>query len=299
MEDGAASYYGLPAIKGPDWGWPVVGYLWTGGIGAGSFITASLAALRGGKDDREIAKLGYAVSALAMGASAPLLISHLGRPERFHHMLRLFKPSSPMNAGVWGMTATSGIAFATAALNFVGAGPGLCTLCALAGLPPALFVACYTGVLLGHTSIPLWAKSPLLSALFACSAMATGAASVSLLAELFEIGSTRARKRVAAAERMASLAEALALGAWLQDVGEFAKPLREPPLKDMFEKTAIGAGIAAPLALPTTRKSSIWDVLKPALVLAGGLALRYVLVEGGRASAKDPDAYIKFTSEPQ
>ena len=293
------NYYGQPAIKEPDWGWSVVGYLWVGGIGAGAFVASTLAALRGGRGDRQIAKLGFSVSTIAMGISAPLLISHLGRPERFHHMLRLFKPTSPMNAGVWGMTALSGMAFVNAALNLLGAGPFTRSLAALAGMPAALFVSAYTGVLLGHSSIPLWAASPLLPAVFASSSMATGTAGISLLAELFSVGSTSARKRLAGAERIASAVEALALAAWLKETGEFAKPLFEPPLKDMFERGAIGAGIATPLALPSTRSSSFWDLVKPALVLAGGLALRYALVEGGRRSSKDPDAYLKFTSKPQ
>jgi len=297
--DGATNYYDQPVLKPPDWGWSVIGYLWIGGIGAGAFVASSLAALRGHKDDREIAKLGYAVSTIAMGISAPLLISHLGRPERFHHMLRVFKPTSPMNAGVWGMTSLSAAAAGAAAVNLAEAGGFARTVAALLGLPSALFVGSYTGVLLSHSSIPMWAKSPFLPALFASSSLATGAAGIALLAELFGVGSTRARKRVANAERMASLAEAIAMAVWLSDVGEFAKPLREPPLKDIFEKAVQGAGIAAPLALPNTRTSSLWDVVKPMLVLAGGLALRYVMVEGGRRSSKDADAYLKFTSEPQ
>jgi formate-dependent nitrite reductase membrane component NrfD len=293
------NYYDQPVLKPPDWGNQVIGYLWLGGIGAGSFVTATLATLRGGKDDREIAKLGYAISTAAMAGSAPLLISHLGRPERFHHMLRVFKPTSPMNAGVWGMTALSGAAFLATVASVAGAGAVPRTLIALAGAPTALFVGTYTGVLLGHSSIPMWAKSPLLPALFACSAMATGAAAVAFFAELFGTGSPAARRRVAAAERAASLAEAVALAAWLRQTGEFAQPLREPPLKDVFERGVLGAGFALPLSLPgSSKKSSVWDIVKPALVLAGGLALRYVLVEGGRRQSRDPDVYLKFTSTP-
>lgn len=297
--DGRANYYDQPVLKPPDWGNQVIGYLWLGGIGAGAFITATLATLRGGKDDRAIAKLGYAISTFAMAGSAPLLISHLGRPDRFHHMLRVFKPTSPMNAGVWGMSSLSGAAFAATALSVAEAGSVPQTAMALAGMPAALFVATYTGVLLGHSSIPLWAKSSLLPALFACSSMATGAAAVAFFAEIFGTGSRAARKRVAAAERMASIAEGVALAAWLRQTGEFAQPLREPPLKDVFEKGVVAAGIGVPLSLPgSSKRSSVWDVLKPALVLAGGLALRYVMVEGGRRQSRDPDAYLKFTSTP-
>ena len=297
--NGGVNYYDQPVLKPPDWGSTVTGYLWLGGIGAGAYLVASMATLRGSKDDRAIAKLGYAISAAAMAASAPLLASHLGRPERFHHMLRLFKPTSPMNAGVWGMTSLSGASIMATGLSLLETSALPRAALALTGTPAALFIAAYTGVLLGHSSIPLWAKSPLLSALFACSALATGAAAISLLAELLGIGSHKARKRVADAERVASIAEGVALAAWLRQTGEFAKPLREPPLKDVFERGVIGAGIALPLSLPrSSRSSGVWDLLKPLLVLAGGLALRYVLVEGGRRQTRDPDAYLKFTSTP-
>ena len=37
----------------------------------------------------------------SMLASIYFLVSDLGRPERFHHMLRVAKPSSPMSVGTW------------------------------------------------------------------------------------------------------------------------------------------------------------------------------------------------------
>jgi formate-dependent nitrite reductase membrane component NrfD len=204
-----------------------------------------------------------------------------------------------MNAGVWGMTSLSGAAFLSTVTAFAEAGAVPQTALAIIGTPLALFVGTYTGVLLGHSSIPLWAKSSLLPALFGCSSLATGAAAVSFFGELFGIGSRAARKRVAAAERVASLAEGIALAAWLRETGEFAKPLREAPLKDIFEKGVVGAGIAMPLALPgSAKRSGPWDILKPLLVLAGGLALRYVLVEGGRRQSRDAAAYLKYTSTP-
>lgn len=292
-----ANYYGRPLLKPPDWGWSVIAYLWLGGLGAGAFVVAALAGLRGGKDDRQIARLGYTVATAAMAGSAPLLISHLGRPDRFHYMLRVFKPSSPMNAGAWAISALGAVSLTAACVS----GPRSAVLArtgsALVGAPLALFVGTYTGMLLGNSSIPLWAQSPLLPALFACSSLATGAAAVSLFASLFAVGSPRARARVAAAERIAVLAEAASLGAWLAQTGEFAKPLREPPLNALLGKGVL-PGLAAPLLLRHTKKPSAWNLLGPLLTLAGGLALRYAIVEGGKASAKDAAAYLRFTAQP-
>ena len=36
-----------------------------------------------------------------------LLVLDLGDPLRFHHMLRVFKPSSPMSLGTWSLTIYS------------------------------------------------------------------------------------------------------------------------------------------------------------------------------------------------
>ena len=36
-----------------------------------------------------------------------MLVLDLGDPLRFHHMLRVFKPSSPMSLGTWSLTAYS------------------------------------------------------------------------------------------------------------------------------------------------------------------------------------------------
>ena len=36
-----------------------------------------------------------------------MLVLDLGDPLRFHHMLRVFKPSSPMSLGTWSLAAYS------------------------------------------------------------------------------------------------------------------------------------------------------------------------------------------------
>ena len=48
-----------------------------------------------------------------------LLVADLGDPLRFHHMLRVFKPSSPMSLGTWCLTAYSLPLTAAAALGLL------------------------------------------------------------------------------------------------------------------------------------------------------------------------------------
>src|SRR5947209_12304571 len=67
----------------------------------------------GGERFRKVTRAGTAIAAAAFVPCAPLLIADLGDPKRFHHMLRVFKPGSPMNLGTWVMTAYSGVVFIT------------------------------------------------------------------------------------------------------------------------------------------------------------------------------------------
>ena len=54
-----------------------------------------------------LARRAWLVALAGVAASPPLLISDLGRPERFHHMLRVLKPTSPMSVGSWVLGASS------------------------------------------------------------------------------------------------------------------------------------------------------------------------------------------------
>ena len=96
------SYYGRPIVKAPVWTHGIAAYLFTGGLAAGSALLAA----GGDLTDRPALRRAGRLSALAaITASAYFLIEDLGRPERFHHMLRVAKPTSPMSMGTWILTA--------------------------------------------------------------------------------------------------------------------------------------------------------------------------------------------------
>src|SRR3954468_9188906 len=94
-----ASYYGRPIVKKPVWAErDIAGYLFTGGIAAGSALIGAGADLTGRPELRRAGRL----SALAaLGVSGAALVHDLGVPSRFHHMLRVAKPTSPMSVGTW------------------------------------------------------------------------------------------------------------------------------------------------------------------------------------------------------
>src|SRR5262249_52383892 len=118
----------------------------------------------------------------------------LGDPLRFHHMLRVFKPSSPMSLGTWCLTIYSLPLTASAVLGLLpGGGPALewtRKAAVVLGLLPALGSAAYKGVLLSPNSHPGGRDARWLGGYLANSALLLGCAELLVLAVL--LGQARA-----------------------------------------------------------------------------------------------------------
>ncbi|HEX5287380.1 MAG TPA: NrfD/PsrC family molybdoenzyme membrane anchor subunit, partial [Streptosporangiaceae bacterium] len=96
------SYYGQPILKLPRWKEPhLPAYLYLGGLSGASAAMGAAAALTG---RRALARAGRLTAAAAAAGGTGFLIAELGRPERFLHMLRVAKPTSPMSVGTWILT---------------------------------------------------------------------------------------------------------------------------------------------------------------------------------------------------
>src|SRR3989440_222782 len=111
------SYYDFPVLKAPTWHWEITWYFFFGGLAAGCYVIASIASLFGSREDRAVARTGYYLSLLSLVPCPPLLIKDLGRPERFLHMLRIFKVKSPMSMGTWGLVSFSFFSGITAVIQ--------------------------------------------------------------------------------------------------------------------------------------------------------------------------------------
>ena len=99
------SYYGRPVLKEPVWTWEIPAYFFTGGIGGVSAGLGLAARIAG---NEPLARTSTYVSAAADAVSPLLLVSDLGRPERFLNMLRVFKVTSPMSIGSWLLFVSAG-----------------------------------------------------------------------------------------------------------------------------------------------------------------------------------------------
>ena len=98
------TYYGVPLIHKAGWRWQIILYFFLGGIAGGSYLVAALADLLNIDKKNELVRSGRYLSFVCILASPVLLIMDLGRPERFHHMLRVFKLRSVMSLGTWGLS---------------------------------------------------------------------------------------------------------------------------------------------------------------------------------------------------
>ena len=164
IAEAEAGYHGLPLLKPPVWTWEVPAYLFVGGAAGAAAVIGAVANARGGRPG--LVRDARWVAAVGAAASPPLLISDLGRPDRFLNMLRVFKLRSPMSVGAWTLfafsNAAAAAAFADAARRVTGGrlpvrvlGDAAEALSAATGL----VLSTYTGVLIGATAIPVWSRN--------------------------------------------------------------------------------------------------------------------------------------------
>jgi len=114
-----------------------------------------------------------------------LLVLDLGDPLRFHHMLRVFKPSSPMSLGTWCLTIFSLPLTAAAGLSLLailGWDFEWARITAVVlGLLPGFGSAAYKGVLLSTNAQPGWKDARWLGGYLTNSALLMGCAELLVL----------------------------------------------------------------------------------------------------------------------
>jgi hypothetical protein len=291
-----ASYYGRPIIKKPVWRErDIAGYLFTGGIAAGSAVLAAGADLTG----RPVLRHRTRLSALGfLGVSGAALVHDLGVPSRFANMLRVAKPTSPMSVGSWILTAFAapvGVA-AAAELPRLLPPPLRSVTQALArpaGVAAALVapgVATYTAVLLCDTAVPSWHEAwPEMPFVFAGSALSGSAGLGLMFAPCWENSPARRLAVLGAAVELAAsqrLEHRLGLLAEPYAEGRAGRRMR------LAKRMTFGAAVAATLAAKRSRTASL---VAGATLLAASAVTRFAIFEAGVVSAEDP----KYVVVPQ
>ena len=242
---------------------------------------------------------------------AVLLILDLGRPERFWHMVikshyfpePIFKYWSPISIGVWVLSLFGAFAFvsfieraARERQSFAGgrsirladrlrrATAGGAVAWSILGAFFGLFLAGYTGVLMVGTVTPVWHNAVPLGGLFLASALST------LLRAPDSAAGTPGRGRhsdptvakLSAADRWAAGHRAGAAGAgarspWRARAADRDRRLRRALLGRCGAR---GTHSTRRCSISSERPGNVerQQLLGPALILVGGLALRFVIV---------------------
>lgn len=170
------------------WGIPIVVYLFLAGLGAGSFCLGAIASKGKGEGWEACARMAFLLAPFAIAAGLLILIFDLGYKTRFWMTLTVLNIHSPMSVGVW-LLVIFLIVSALAAMFWltpserrripwigrlpVWSSPSWKRRIGAIGIPFALGVSIYTGVLLSACALPLW-RSPVLPFFFFISALSLG-----------------------------------------------------------------------------------------------------------------------------
>src|SRR5262249_4821218 len=189
-----ATYARSVVTKAPAWHGFVVFDVLFNNLSAGLFLVAAIGQLAAPATFGSVAALAYPVALVLLLADLACLVLDLGDSLRFHHMLRVFKPSSPMSLGTWCLTALALVLTALVAIESAAAAGWAAadspttwwarSLGLVVGLPLAFGAAAYKGVLFSTTAQPGWKDARWLGAYLVNSAVMLGAGELLLIAAL-------------------------------------------------------------------------------------------------------------------
>src|SRR5262245_52673077 len=112
-------YAGEAITKAPNWRTLVAWDLLLNNLTTGLFLAAATCELAAPAIFTPVAKVAYPIALVLLVADWLCLVLYLGDPWRFHHMLRVIKPSSPMSLGTWCLTVYSFPLAAAAVLSVI------------------------------------------------------------------------------------------------------------------------------------------------------------------------------------
>jgi hypothetical protein len=185
----ATGYDSRRVTKVPNWHGLVVWDILFNNLSTGLFLVTAVSELVAPATFGAAARVAYPFALLLLIGDLVCLVLDLGDPFRFHHMLRVWKPSSPMSLGTWCLTAYAAPLTALSVMSLLPGDSGLegiRRLLIVVGTVPALGAALYKGVLFSTTAQPGWRDARWLGGYLSSSAFVLGAAQLLLLATAME-----------------------------------------------------------------------------------------------------------------
>jgi formate-dependent nitrite reductase membrane component NrfD len=301
------TYYNRPGLKSSDWRWLIVTYFFVGGLAGAAQVIAGVLDLLDQPRDRPLVSTARYMAVVGALISPVCLIADLKTPSRWYTMVRIFRPTSPMNIGSWTLLAFGGLSGLAAVFQFAVDVFGIQSaraLARLAGIPAAasgMLLATYTGSLLAATSTPLWAAGyRLLPAIFGLSGTSAATALLSLLLP-------RAHASRTTIDRIERLALVAAVGEFILMIRQNAEwkrrqvssPLEEPRLRLAYQGGAMGLGLVVPIVVHLVqwlsgRELRVASSVASVAALAGSYLERTVMIFAGSRSAENPVDYFRL-----
>ena len=273
-----SAYAARPVTKAPDWHGLVRMDLLFNNLSTGLFLVAALGELVAPASFRPLAPVAYPIALLFLVADLVCLVLDLGDPSRFHHMLRVWKPSSPMSLGTWCLTAYAAPLTALSLLSLLPGGGVLEAVrrtILVVGLAPAVATAVYKGVLFSTTAQRGWRDARWLGGYLINAALVLGAAEALLLAIV--MGQPRAMIALRLALRLLLLLNLLGLALLLVDLRDALSDARRRRDLLVLGVLAVVGGKLLPQLL-LALDAPIPLVLAVLLILLGAVVVRNELV---------------------
>jgi formate-dependent nitrite reductase membrane component NrfD len=329
------------------WNWTVAVYLFVAGVSAGAFVISALAYFLGEEKYQDITRIGAYIAPFPLMLGLLFLIYDLERPRLFWKLMVTLQPYSVMSLGAWLLSIFSVLSFVhlylwlpdrfdvVELLRYVTsrfdkwpivrafrANSVIDALrrnnlnrlrgwIALLGIPVALLVGIYTGVLLGAlVARPFW-NNPMLPMLFLVSALKTGTASICLIGCFIKGFGGMSREKIETNKFMIHSIDFVLMILSIIAILLFIFGLYASPRSSMepaglimggeftflFWGLAVVVGVLLPFSLEVyelaphfisrraMREHNPWiSGLVTISVLVGGFFLRYVVVYAGQAA---------------
>jgi len=287
------------------WGWEIPVYLFLGGWVAGMMIIAGYFLLRGRhREETCVCSVLPGVSVIVLSLGMLALFLDLEHKRYVWRLYTTFQVASPMSWGAWILV----LVYPVLAADFVlrppellrGIWPGFDRLTARLGEPRAVRVIAATNIVLGvglgiYTGIllsalgarPFW-SSAILGPLFLVSGLSSAAAFTHLIARHPE-----ERELLARSDNVFLVIELFVIALFLigllsasQAHVNAGRLVLGGPFTGVFWVLVVGVGIVVPLIIQALAVSHriAHTPIGPLLVMAGGLALRFVVVAAGQVS---------------
>jgi formate-dependent nitrite reductase membrane component NrfD len=286
---GDPTYYDRPMLNAPVWESSIPMYYYIGGVTGAALVVGAAAQLTGSTKLNRLIRRCHWIGFIGASVSGILLIRDLGKPSRFFNMLRVFRPTSPMNMGAW---ILSGVGATSAPTLLLRGRDGLLGSIGDAfGIASGVFgmaLATYTGVLVANTAVPVWQESRrVLPILFGASAMS----SVGSLFEMF-IENTEERritKVFGAVGQAAEIVASVVMEKQASVVPRVGRPLKRGLSGTMWRTAGLltaGSLIVGALRNKTRQQRIAGGVLGT----LGSLLMRFAVEHAGVVSARDARA---------